>query len=76
MLHDIIHSYCIKKQTLESQKKLKTDYNSKSYLDNPTKFTTSWLVRLICAVKSDSICIFWLLCAVKSDSTLVPIFLF
>jgi hypothetical protein len=48
MLHGIIHSYCIKKRTLESQKKLKKiDCNLKSYLENPTNFIASWFHRPI-----------------------------
>jgi hypothetical protein len=47
MLHDIIHSYCIKEQTMKIKRNLKIDSNSKSYLENSINFNASWFLRLL-----------------------------
>jgi hypothetical protein len=41
MLHDIIHSCCIKKRTLKTERNLNIDINSMSYLENPINFDPS-----------------------------------
>jgi hypothetical protein len=46
MLHDIIHSYCIKKLILKAKRNFKKiDSDSKSYLENPLNFDPSWFLR-------------------------------
>jgi hypothetical protein len=47
MLHDIIHSYFIKKRILKIKRNLKIDSNSKPYLENPINFSASWFPCLI-----------------------------